>query len=92
MEAVEDINSMIVATLFLPEEEKKAQRKTLVEHKGASRRCDGDVTPITTARASSAASSAIDLIHSRLSIPTAQVAALRVEAARHRCQLLARER
>ena len=31
MEAVEDISSMIVATLFLPEEEKKAQRKTLVE-------------------------------------------------------------
>jgi glutathione S-transferase len=31
MEAVEDISSMIVATLFLPEEEKKAQRKALVE-------------------------------------------------------------
>jgi prostaglandin-H2 D-isomerase / glutathione transferase len=31
MEAVEDISSMILATLFLPEEEKKAQRKTLVE-------------------------------------------------------------
>jgi prostaglandin-H2 D-isomerase / glutathione transferase len=31
MEAVEDINSMIVATLFLPQEEKKVQRKTLVE-------------------------------------------------------------
>jgi prostaglandin-H2 D-isomerase / glutathione transferase len=31
MEAVEDISSMIVATLFLPEEEKQAQRKTLVE-------------------------------------------------------------
>jgi glutathione S-transferase len=31
MEAVEDINNMIVATLFLPEEEKKAQRKKLVE-------------------------------------------------------------
>jgi glutathione S-transferase len=30
MEAVEDINSMIVATFFLPEEEKKAQRKALV--------------------------------------------------------------
>lgn len=31
MEAVEDISSMIVATLFLPDEEKKAQRKVLVE-------------------------------------------------------------
>ena len=31
MEAVEDISSMIVATLFLPEEEKKARRRTLVE-------------------------------------------------------------
>jgi len=31
MEAVEDISSMIVATLFLPEEEKKTQRKALVE-------------------------------------------------------------
>jgi glutathione S-transferase len=31
MEAVEDISSMIVATLFLPEDEKKAQRKVLVE-------------------------------------------------------------
>ncbi len=30
MEAVEDISSMIVATLFLPEEEKKTQRKALV--------------------------------------------------------------
>jgi glutathione S-transferase len=30
MEAVEDINGMIVATLFLPEEEKNAQRKALV--------------------------------------------------------------
>ena len=30
MEAVEDINNMIVATLFLPEEEKKAQREALV--------------------------------------------------------------
>jgi glutathione S-transferase len=30
-EAVEDISSMIVTTLFLPEEEKKAQRKALVE-------------------------------------------------------------
>ncbi len=31
MEAVEDITSMMVATLFLPEEEKKAQRQALVE-------------------------------------------------------------
>jgi glutathione S-transferase len=31
MEAVEDISTMIVATLFLPEEEKKAQREKLVE-------------------------------------------------------------
>jgi len=31
MEAVEDINSKIFATLFLPEEQKKAQRKALVE-------------------------------------------------------------
>jgi glutathione S-transferase len=31
MEAVEDISSMVVATLFLPEEEKKARRKALVE-------------------------------------------------------------
>src|SRR5262245_33173390 len=30
MEAVEDISSLIVATLFLPEEEKKAQREALV--------------------------------------------------------------
>src|SRR5215475_4214617 len=30
MEAVEDISSMIVATLFLPEEEKKARRGALV--------------------------------------------------------------
>ena len=30
MEAVEDINNMIVATLFLPEEEKKAKREALV--------------------------------------------------------------
>ena len=30
MEAVEDISSMIVATLFLPEEEKKARREALV--------------------------------------------------------------
>jgi glutathione S-transferase len=31
MEAVEDINTKLVATLFLPEEEKKTQRKALVE-------------------------------------------------------------
>jgi glutathione S-transferase len=31
MEAVEDINSKIFATLFLPEEQKKALRKSLVE-------------------------------------------------------------
>jgi glutathione S-transferase len=31
LEAVEDINSKIFATLFLPEEQKQAQRKTLVE-------------------------------------------------------------
>ena len=31
MDAVEDISSTIVATLFLPEEEKKARRKALVE-------------------------------------------------------------
>ena len=31
MEAVEDINTKLAATFFLPEEEKKAQRKALVE-------------------------------------------------------------
>jgi prostaglandin-H2 D-isomerase / glutathione transferase len=31
MEAVEDITTKIVATLFIPEEQKKAQRKTLVD-------------------------------------------------------------
>jgi glutathione S-transferase len=31
MEAVEDINTKLGATFFLPEEEKKAQRKVLVE-------------------------------------------------------------
>jgi prostaglandin-H2 D-isomerase / glutathione transferase len=31
LEAVEEINSKIFATLFLPDEQKKAQRKTLVE-------------------------------------------------------------
>jgi glutathione S-transferase len=31
MEAVEDINTKLAATLFLPEEEKKTQRKALVE-------------------------------------------------------------
>ncbi len=31
MEAVEDITNKIAATLFLPEEQKKAQRKALVE-------------------------------------------------------------
>jgi glutathione S-transferase len=31
MEAVEDINTKLAATFFLPEEEKKVQRKALVE-------------------------------------------------------------
>jgi glutathione S-transferase len=31
MEAVEDINTKLATTLFLPEEERKAQRKALVE-------------------------------------------------------------
>jgi glutathione S-transferase len=31
MEAVEDINTKLAATFFLPEEEKKTQRKALVE-------------------------------------------------------------
>jgi len=31
MEAVEDINTKLAATLFLPGEEKKAQRKALVD-------------------------------------------------------------